>query len=99
MSLPMLLGIALAIGLLVWSGVLLLQAWVNTRLAREQDRKIVAPPFAELEVYQAEQQALLGEYRWIDREAGRVGLPVERAMQLVVEEHATPSGARTGGEE
>ena len=34
----------------------------------------------------AEQQAVLDQdYRWIDREQGRVGVPIERAMELVVE--------------
>jgi hypothetical protein len=34
----------------------------------------------------AGQQAVLDQdYRWIDKEQGRVGVPIERAMELVVE--------------
>lgn len=85
-NLPMIAGIALALGLALWAGVILLEAWVNTRVAQEQEIKIVAPPMVELDAYKAEQQALLSEYRWTDQEAGVVQLPIERAMELVVQE-------------
>lgn len=34
----------------------------------------------------AEQQAILDQdYRWIDKDQGRVGVPIDRAMELVAE--------------
>ena len=88
MSLPMILGIALGIGLMVWSGVIVLEAWFNTRMQQEHESKVIVPPMVELQAYKAEQSSLLETYRWLDREAGVVQLPVERAMQLVVQEHS-----------
>lgn len=35
----------------------------------------------------AEQQQLIGAYRWIDQKGGVVGIPIERAMELLVKEH------------
>jgi len=36
----------------------------------------------------AAQTASMAEYRWVDASAGVVQLPIERAMELVVREHA-----------
>ena len=35
--------------------------------------------------YRAQQDAYLNEYAWVDAEAGTVRIPVERAMELVVQ--------------
>ena len=88
MSLPMILGIALGIGLLLLSAVIVLEAWFNTRMQQEHESKVVAPPMVELETYEAEQRDHLEEYRWVDQETGVVQLPIERAMQLVVQENS-----------
>ncbi len=39
-----------------------------------------------LEEKEARVQSELGEYGWIDRDAGRIRLPIERAIDLAVEE-------------
>jgi hypothetical protein len=83
----MILGVALAVGLALLAGAILLEAWIHTRVERELTRKSVDPPVQELEDYRAEQAALMDDYRWIDRDAGVVSLPIERAMELVVEEN------------
>jgi len=46
-----------------------------------------------VEAYRAEQNSLLENATWIDREAGTVKLPIDRAMELVVEE-SSQEGAR-----
>lgn len=40
----------------------------------------------ELQILQAEQRAVLGEYRILDPDSGRYAIPVERAMELVIRE-------------
>lgn len=47
--------------------------------------RLQANPRAELEAYQAAQRELLSTYGWIDPEQELVHIPIERAMQLVVE--------------
>jgi hypothetical protein len=41
----------------------------------------------ELEELRAREDAMLNSYDWVDREAGVVRIPIERAMELVVEEN------------
>lgn len=80
--------------------VLVLQAYFYETESREAERKTVAPAFEELVAQRAEQQEQLNSYRWIDEKAGIVGLPIERAMELVVareDDAAAAAGAGGGG--
>jgi hypothetical protein len=43
-------------------------------------------PRRDLETLRAREQALLDHYAWTDRAAGRVRIPVERAMTLLAED-------------
>ena len=52
-------------------------------------------PADDLAHYRTEQAAREDEYRWVDRRAGVVRIPVERALELTVAEHAR--AAQTGG--
>lgn len=55
-----------------------------------------AQPWEDLRRYREEQSRVLSNYAWIDRKAGVVQIPIERAMDLVVERGPTPSaGERT----
>jgi len=49
-----------------------------------EPRLQVAPP-ADLAVLRAREDARLNSYGWIDRKAGIVRIPIERAMDLIVE--------------
>lgn len=80
-----LLGVASALLLMLAVG-LFLEGWAERRLAQEERIKIIDRSYPELEAYRQEQERQLTEYFWIDQEAGRVHLPIERAMTLVVEE-------------
>jgi hypothetical protein len=56
----------------------------------------------ELGPYRAAQEQKLGSYRWVDRNAGVVGIPIDRAMDLVAQQglpaRTTPPAALdTGG--
>ena len=45
-------------------------------------------PTANFEEYARRQRELLSSYGWVSREQGRVRIPIERAMELVVEREA-----------
>ena len=68
--------------------VVLLQAYFYRSEADEVRRKVVAVAPEELAQARAEQLGVLNSYRWIDEKAGVVGIPIDRAMELVVAERA-----------
>ncbi|HSU44915.1 MAG TPA: hypothetical protein VLN42_11920 [Casimicrobiaceae bacterium] len=41
-------------------------------------------PTLDLAALRAQKHAMLGEYRWIDRDKGIVRIPIERAMALLI---------------
>ena len=47
--------------------------------------QLQADPARELAEHRALEASRTGEYGWVDREAGVVRIPVERAMELLVE--------------
>lgn len=72
--------------LLVVITILALQAYFS-RVSNEQfEEKVVSEIPEEKATVFAEQRKLLSEYRWIDRDQGVVGIPVDRAMEIVASE-------------
>lgn len=57
------------------------QAWKATPAARQ----------AYLAELRARQSRQLESYGWVDRKAGLVQLPIDRAMDLIARKYATPS--------
>lgn len=57
--------------------------------ALRAERGWVSTPQATRDA-RAAQSARLAEYAWVDRAGGVVAVPIERAMQLVVDEAAAP---------
>lgn len=47
--------------------------------------RLQSHPIQDLQALQQAEEAILGSYGWIDREAGIVRIPIERAMELLVE--------------
>lgn len=45
-------------------------------------------PAVQLHALRAEEDEILGSYGWIDETAGVVRVPIERAMELLLETHA-----------
>jgi hypothetical protein len=72
-----------------------LEALHRRTYARVLERKVVEAQSHELRQLQSQQLSLLNGYRWVDRESGIVAIPIERAMELAVEEaHRTaPAGS------
>ena len=54
--------------------------------------RLESDPDLLLRETRAEQEARLGTYRWVDRGAGVVAIPIERAMELLVEEARREGG-------
>ena len=78
-------AISVIIIIVVSIGVDILYRWT---VESEHQRKVVDRESERLLQLDADQQRLLEEYRWIDRESGRLGIPIERAMELLVAEEA-----------
>lgn len=78
------IGIVLVV--LVFVLILLVQGWFYQAQQDEYVRKVIAPRSEELASAIAAQHDVLHRYRLLDAEAGRVALPIGRAMQLVVRE-------------
>ena len=80
--------------------IVALQAFYYSMRDDEIDRKVVNQAPEELGRLIATQQEALGSYRWIDQENGVVGIPIERAMEIVTRELGTasrsPEGSGTG---
>jgi len=66
--------------------VLLLEVLYHRTAAAELQRKVIAEQPLELRAVEAEQLEQLSRYRWVDEAAGRAAIPIERAMDLVVDE-------------
>jgi hypothetical protein len=54
----------------------------------EFEAKVTDRPSAPARDLRSQQLGKIQEYRWIDREAGTVTIPIERAMELVAAERA-----------
>ena len=67
--------------------ILALQVLFYRTAQREYVTKVVEVGSEKLERTEAEQRKLLEGYRWVDRDNGVVALPIERAMDLVIEEN------------
>lgn len=65
----------------------------------EHERKVVTQPHAEWSQVKTEQLETLNSYRWIDREKGVVGIPIERAMELFLEERGQRAETAPPGED
>jgi hypothetical protein len=69
---------------IVFLAVLALQVLFHWQDRREGEKKAGSP--VEYPVLAAKQAALLGQYGWVDKAAGTVRIPIERAMELVLAE-------------
>jgi hypothetical protein len=82
---PLTAVIGIVGAVLLFVVIVLLQAFFYHEDRAEQRRKAEAAPADQLALVRAEQQEVLSGYRWIDRRSGVVGIPVERAMRLLLE--------------
>ena len=76
--------------------VVLLQAFFYHAERDEVARKVVAVAPEELSALRAQQLETLHSYRWVDEKTGVVAIPIERAIELLVQESATGGEAAAG---
>jgi hypothetical protein len=88
---PRTLYIAVVSVILVFVVVIGLQAWFYHVEEAEVLRKQSGQSAPELLRLRAEQLDRLNNYRWADRKNNVVAIPIDRAMQLVVDELAIDS--------
>ena len=104
-----LVGLAASVHLILWLllGLFMSQARLETiqyPLAVGQDNRV--PPEPRLQVdpvhdfdaYRDRQQEQLEGYHWIDKRAGVVRIPIEKAMKSVVERGIPTRPAQDGGQ-
>ena len=62
----------------------------------ENEKKVILVPEENAESILANQAAALTEYKWIDQDKNIVAIPIDRAMEIVVqEEQAKQQKAKT----
>lgn len=84
-----------AVGVILLAVVIILLQVLFYRTAEaERWRKVISQQPAELRGVQAEQREMLNGYRWVDQPAGVVAIPIDAAMERVIER--TGSAAEQG---
>jgi hypothetical protein len=81
---------------LVFAAIVGLQAWFYNWQEQETYRKVVEPANEELTRLVAEQQVQLNRYHAIDSKTGVYGIPIDRAMDLVVRDLAAAAATQPG---
>lgn len=82
-----------AYALLYGLGNGVIRGWVQPTIdasALPPPPRLENKPAATLASYLDQQQARLHRYRWVNRRAGIVQIPIERAMQLQATDERTP---------
>ncbi len=71
--------------------------YYNQELAEEQ-RKVIAIDELDAKNLLAEQEATLNRAGWLNRNEGKIAIPIERAMKLVVDELHTEAKEDSNGD-
>lgn len=90
------LGLGIALVLIAALMYPLLRFWLAPQLtaglqAPPPAPRLQADPAADLAAERAQRRQRLQSYHWVDRDAGIAQIPIERAMALLVANHATPA--------
>ena len=86
LHIPRIFTIGAVFVILLFVSILLLQAYFYRAARQEYNTKVVVPRNEALVASLAGQQQQLHSYRWIDQEKGVVGIPVQRAVELIIQE-------------
>lgn len=93
LDIPMIVTVGIVSTVLTAACVIGVQALYLSYAQAETNRKVVFAPTADADSKLAEQSAKLARYGWANREQGKVVVPIEHAMDLVVEDYATRDGS------
>ncbi|MDB5048680.1 MAG: hypothetical protein JWO30_1751 [Fibrobacteres bacterium] len=78
------------IGLVVFFGISI--AWFKGAKDRELDEKQSVFQTSELNELHAKEGEILTSYKWVDKDKGRVQIPIDKAMELIAKEHQNSQG-------
>ena len=93
LDIPMILTVGIVSTVLTAACVIGVQALYYNYELRETDRKVTSLPTSDASSKLAEQDAKLTKYGWANREQGKVIIPIDRAMDLVVKDYSASSDA------
>jgi hypothetical protein len=87
------IGTIIIFALIIFTQVLFYWTEAKQRVVKDIDQ-----PFLEYANLTADQQAKLAKYQWLDQEKKIVAIPVNRAMELVVDRlsKSQPQGQQSG---
>jgi hypothetical protein len=81
---PLIVLVGFLATVLTFAIVVLLMVVYYHAAESQEYAKVISQPWVEVGDLVAKQQAKLGEYRWVDQKQKIVAIPIDRAMQLVV---------------
>ncbi|NNE09467.1 MAG: hypothetical protein HKN20_12975 [Gemmatimonadetes bacterium] len=76
----------------ILAAIVALQAAYYHLEAGEIERKVISQAPEELTQLRSKQLAELNSYRWVSETEGVVGIPIDRAMELVAREAGATAG-------
>jgi len=95
---PMIALVGILGAILLFVVTIGIEAWIRSHQEEENYRKVISPPNEELSQLQAKQLESINGYRMVDTQKNIVAIPIDRAMELVVEDLATTgTRAQEGG--
>jgi hypothetical protein len=98
-SAPWTVVIGIIGAILTFALIVALQVLFHRVQDSEEEKKVYSQVSEQLAQIKSQQLENLNSYRWLDRKAGRVEIPIDRAMQLVVAEQAAASSQHPGSRE
>lgn len=88
---PVIAVVGFVSAILTFAIVIGLQAGYHQFANALHTQKVVMPANDQSAAVINSQKATMNSYGWVNKEAGTVSLPIDRAMQLVVNEYSTKS--------
>lgn len=106
MNTPMILLIGLIFAVVTFVVIFFLQGVFYRMTRTEHQAKVISERPQELLAIQSAQEERLNSYGWVDRATGIVSIPIERAMELELQQlqnqqpatQAPPPGALAAGQ-
>lgn len=81
-------------GILLVVIIFLLQAFYYAYEDRALSERVYGVEYTELRQLRADHQNQLRGYRWVNQKAGKVAIPIDRAIELYVAEQQRAAGER-----
>jgi hypothetical protein len=89
-NVPLVLTIGIVAGILIIVIIIGLQGWYQSQENDEMAYKADLFKNADLIDLKAAQTDNISHYRWVDKQNNVVSIPIERAMQVMIETNGNP---------